>query len=117
MPPLETTTYRLDPVSEVAGPDEDLPRRVAAGVAHNVNNALAGVISYLELALRETEPGGAGHRCVGEALACAWRAAERVRRMAAFARGKDGHPHAAALFFPTLDDLADEPPGAGTRSV
>jgi signal transduction histidine kinase len=70
-----------------AGPDDEaLLRRVAANLAHNVNNALAGVISYLELASRAAEPDTTVHRRLTQGLQCAWRAAESVRRMVAFAR-------------------------------
>src|SRR5262245_54097221 len=89
MPPLETATYRVDPAPAQQGADcgaDALLRRVTANLAHNVNNALAGVISYLELGLREAGPGTEGQRHLAEALRCAWRAAERVRRMVAFAR-------------------------------
>ncbi|HEX5271505.1 MAG TPA: HAMP domain-containing sensor histidine kinase [Gemmataceae bacterium] len=67
------------------GPAE-LPRRVTAALAHNVNNALTGVIGHLELALREAEPGSPLHARLGLALGGAFRAAERVRRTVAFAR-------------------------------
>src|SRR5690242_13961144 len=98
MPPLEATTYRVDPVSGVgfAGPDEDtLPRRLAACLAHNVNNSLAGVISYLELALREADQAGAVRQRLREAMHCAYRAAERVRRTVAFARRPEVHVQSA----------------------
>src|SRR5439155_5405025 len=96
MPALETTSYRVDPVlADTGADDEALLRRVAAKLAHNVNNALAGVISYLELALREAEPGTTLHRRLTEGLQCAWRAAERVRRMVAFARRPEVRVHSA----------------------
>lgn len=93
MPPIETLTYRVDqppardPDRAADGPGSAvLLRRVAAGLAHNVNNALTGVIGYLELALREAEPGTPLHARLTEGLHCALRVAERVRRIVAFAR-------------------------------
>ena len=109
MPPLEKTSYRLDPMSGLGGAvadDDGLLRRVAAGLAHNVNNALAGVISYLELALRESEPGSAGHRRLADGLQCAWRAAESVRRMVAFARRPQIHTRSAVCLRQAADRAA-----------
>jgi signal transduction histidine kinase len=59
--------------------------RLAAGLAHTVNNALTGTVGYLELALREAPPGSemATHARAG--LACAHRAAEALRQVIAFA--------------------------------
>jgi signal transduction histidine kinase len=106
--------YRIDPAlpaGEAAPADSvarrdsaELLRRVTAGLAHNVNNALAGVIGYLELALREADAGSTLHARLTEGLHCALRAAERVRRMVAFARRPEAN-HASAV---CLRRVADE---------
>jgi signal transduction histidine kinase len=64
----------------------ELPRRVTAALAHNVNNALAAVIGHLELALREGDLEGLHHDRLTQALSCALRASDRVRCMVAFVR-------------------------------
>jgi signal transduction histidine kinase len=92
MPPIETLSYRVDraPAGDPDRPDDPGPaavlRRVAAGLAHNVNNSLTGVIAYLELALREADPGTPLHERLTDGLHCALRLAERVRRIVRFAR-------------------------------
>jgi signal transduction histidine kinase len=60
-------------------------RQLAASLAHNVNNALLGVIGSLELALRDAEPGGALCGRLQGSLACALRAADTVRQIVTFA--------------------------------
>ncbi len=83
----------------VNGADRDaaeLQRRLTAALAHNVNNALAAVIAYLELALGETEANSLLHARLAEGLRCALGAAERVRRRVAFARRPEAS-HAAAV--------------------
>ncbi len=59
-------------------------RRVTAGLAHNVNNALLGIIANLELSLRETPVGSETHARLGSALQVAECLGERVRRLVAF---------------------------------
>jgi len=126
MPPAKILAYRIDhqtapgeagPAAPVGGRDPaELLRRVTAVLAHNVNNALAGVIGYLELALREAEPGSSLHGRLSDGLRCALRVAERVRRMVAFARRPEARresavclrgaaehaAHRAAVEYPTL---------------
>lgn len=68
-------------------------RRLAATLAHNVNNALTGVIGYLELALGEAPAAGKLRMHLESSLACAHRAAEAVRRIVAFA-GRASLPEA-----------------------
>jgi signal transduction histidine kinase len=59
--------------------------RIAAGLAHTVNNALTGTIGYLELTLRRARPGSEMFNDVQAAIACAYRAAEALREVVAFA--------------------------------
>jgi signal transduction histidine kinase len=60
-----------------------LMRRLTASLAHNVNNALTGVIGYLELALRSPNESDG---CVRSGLDCAHEAADAVRRIVGCAR-------------------------------
>jgi len=66
-------------------PGDALLRRLAAGLAHNVNNALTGVVGCVELALRDCAPGTEAHRRLRDGLACAYRAADAVALVVAFA--------------------------------
>ena len=91
MPPLPP-----DPRA-TPGPDP-LLRNFAAGLAHNVNNALTGVIGCLDLALREATPGTGLHARLDTGLGCAYRAAEAVRRAVAFAfAARTGTPELVSL--------------------
>jgi signal transduction histidine kinase len=72
-------------VRRSASRPEPLLRSLAAGLAHNVNNPLLGVIGSLELALRKADPGTALRDLLLRSLACAHFAAEAVRRLVAFA--------------------------------
>ena len=56
-------------------------RRMAGCMAHHVNNALTGVIGYLELSLREASGKGNLHSHLQAGLACAYQAAETVKRL------------------------------------
>jgi signal transduction histidine kinase len=96
-------TCRVDhkPAAGAAAPEAprdsaELPRRVTAALAHNVNNALAAVVGHLELALREADPDSPLRARLAQGLGCVFRAAERVRRMVAFARRPEAS-RAAAL--------------------
>lgn len=64
---------------------ETLVRRLAANLAHNLNNSLTGAIGYLELALREAEPDSRLQDHLQRSLSCSFRVAEMVRRILAFA--------------------------------
>jgi signal transduction histidine kinase len=64
---------------------EVLLRRLANCLAHHVNNALTGVIGYLGLSLRDAAGKGHLHDHLQAGLACAYQAAEAVKRLAAFA--------------------------------
>src|SRR5712664_1899195 len=90
---LELTAVRADAAPHM--PPMDLPpqaahrcppdlRRVTAGLAHNVNNALLGIIANLELSLREIPEGSETHARLASALHVAERLGERVRRLVAF---------------------------------
>jgi signal transduction histidine kinase len=99
-----------------AEPDSDeLLRRVTAALAHNVNNALAGVIGSLELALTEANPEQPLHAGLGQVLRRALRAAEHVRRTVAFVRRPRAR-HATAVCLGAAAEqaalgLAAEPSG------
>lgn len=55
-------------------------RRMAASLAHHVNNALTGVIGYLELSLREAPGEGPLREHLTGSLHCVYQAAATVRR-------------------------------------
>ena len=55
--------------------------RLTAGLAHNVNNALTGVIGYLELAMGLPEPAADVDGYLHSSLDCAYQAADAVRRI------------------------------------
>ncbi len=61
-----------------------LLRRLGASLAHNVNNALTGVIGYLDLSLRSVTAGTEQEQHLRASLACAHRAADAVRRIVTF---------------------------------
>jgi hypothetical protein len=59
---------------------------LTADLAHNVNNALTGVIGYLELALQRPPLEADVDACVRAGLDCAYQAADAVRRIVGCAR-------------------------------
>jgi hypothetical protein len=63
-----------------------LLRRLTANLAHNVNNALTGVIGYLEMALHQPEAPAEVGACIRSGLECAHQAADAVRRIVGCAR-------------------------------
>jgi signal transduction histidine kinase len=81
--PSHPTLEPIVPAAD-AGADPAL-RRLAAGLAHNVNNALTGVIGYLELALGEVPADSEQAAHLRNSLSCAFRAADTVRRIVTFA--------------------------------
>ena len=84
--------------SEVEHAEKDgLLRRLGGSLSHHVNNALAGVIGHLELALRQAEPGTAVHDHLRSSLACACKAADIVKRIVAFACRSPGEVSAGPL--------------------
>jgi signal transduction histidine kinase len=80
-------------------------RRLAGSLAHNVNNALTGVIGYVELGLRHSTPGTELHKHLNAGLTCAHRAAESVKRVLAFAFRATGPGAMAPL---ALLDVAEQ---------
>src|SRR5260370_28828033 len=66
-------------------PIDPVVRRMAASLAHNVNNALTGVIGHLELALRETPPESSLERHLNNSLRGASAIAGMVRRIVGYA--------------------------------
>ena len=91
-------------VVDAPGPDV-LMRRLTASLAHNVNNALTGVIGYLELALQSSEAPAEAGACVRSGLECAYQAADAVRCIVGCARRiTEAEPLAAQ----SLRRLADE---------
>jgi signal transduction histidine kinase len=79
--------------------------RLAACLAHHVNNSLTGVIGYLELSLRDVGSKGNHHGHLQEGLSCAYQAAEIVKRLVAFASEKKA---AARLAPVSLRQLAEQ---------
>jgi signal transduction histidine kinase len=59
--------------------------RLAASLAHNVNNALTGIIGHLELALHETPPESPLGRHLDDSLRGACRIADIIRRIVGYA--------------------------------
>jgi signal transduction histidine kinase len=76
MCPLSTESTPLPAPPDTGSP---LLHRLAASLAHNVNNALTGAIGYLELSLRNVAAGSEQEHYLRASLACAYRAAEAVR--------------------------------------
>jgi len=60
--------------------------QLAGGVAHDFNNLLQVILGFGELALAESEPGGAVHDGVDQMLSAGKRAAALVRQLLAFSR-------------------------------
>lgn len=87
---------------------EVLLRRLTASLAHNVNNALTGVIGYLELALRRPEAPAEVGACVRSGLECAHQAADAVRRIVGCARRiSDAEPPAPHSLRRLAEEAAD----------
>jgi signal transduction histidine kinase len=100
-----------------AAPGEAPLRRLAAGLAHNVNNALTGVVGCLELALRHCPPGAEAHPHLQNGLACAYRAADAVRRIVAFAAHTASAEPAGPLSLRAVAEHAAEHLKAEARGV
>ena len=60
--------------------------QLAGGLAHDLNNVLAPILSYAGLALEELPAGSETHRDLVEVVEAAQRARDLVRRLLAFAR-------------------------------
>jgi signal transduction histidine kinase len=87
----------------VVGPDA--LRRLGGCLAHHVNNALTGVVGYLELALRAAPPAGPVTDHLRSALHCAHQAADTVKRVVSFASRA---PAAEALAPVSLREAAEQ---------
>src|SRR5262245_1960588 len=93
-----------EPAAGISANPDPVLRRLAASLAHNVNNALTGVIGYLELALRDAEPGTALQERLQGSLKCAFQVAVTVRRIVTFAL----RPPADVVLVPlSLRELAE----------
>ena len=113
MTPVELPKYRLDSAAP-AGDAEGAAKgetsappsvsRLAASLAHNVNNGLLGVIGYLELALRAAPAGEARDHLEG-ALRGSMLLAQRIRRITAFAARPEAAQARAAV---SLSGLATD---------
>src|SRR5947199_5665624 len=81
---------------------------LTASLAHNVNNALTGVIGYLELALQRPEAPAEVGACIRSGLECAHEAADAVRRIVGCAR-RIGQAESPALhsLHRLVEDAAD----------
>jgi signal transduction histidine kinase len=98
-------TVAPPPECGTSPPPEVLLRRLAAALAHHVNNALTGVVGYLDLALLSAAPAAEREEYLRSGLVCAHRAAETVRRIVTFA----GRVHETGVAVPLcLRVLADE---------
>jgi signal transduction histidine kinase len=102
-----------------SGPSPDvLLRRLAAALAHHVNNALTGVVGYLDLALLGATPAAEREQYLRGGLECAHRAAETVRRIVTFAGRVHETGVAVALCLRVLaDEAARSLRGRGTPAL
>ncbi len=66
--------------------------KVAGGVAHDFNNMLTAILSYVDLQLTTLPEGGTGRRYAEGIRAAAERAAETTQQLLAFCRGHDLRP-------------------------
>jgi signal transduction histidine kinase len=99
----------FSPAAQAAVPGTGgLLRRLAASLAHNVNNALTGVIGYLELAQRQTPPETEVHHHLEASLTCAYQAAEAVKRIVTFACRDPGTETLQTLSLRALVERAAE---------
>ncbi|HZY86954.1 MAG TPA: HAMP domain-containing sensor histidine kinase [Gemmataceae bacterium] len=102
-----------------AGPDT--LRRLGGSLAHHVNNALTGVVGYLELALRAAPPAGPARDHLLAALRCAHQAADTVKRIVSFACHAPTAERTAPVSLRELAEQAAErlrlqaPPGVGVE--
>ena len=86
-------------------------RRLGESLAHHLNNALTGVMGFLELALHEAPADDESARQLQAALLCAARAAEIVRRLVRFACRPEQCEPAKAVDLRALADAAADPGG------
>lgn len=88
----------------LAAESERVLRSFSAALAHNVNNALTGVIGYLELALRQAPPNSELIDHLENSLLCAFRAAGNVQQIVDFSLKA---PSAEPLVVLSLRELAE----------
>ena len=99
----------------------DALRRLGGSLAHHVNNALTGVVGYLELALRQAPPAGPVTDHLLAALRCAHQAADTVKRIVNFASRAPAPEALAPLSLRELAEQAAErarllaPPGVAVE--
>lgn len=65
-------------------------RRIAGGLAHEVNNALLPIITFGELTMEHVEPGGTAHKNLERIVQAGNRCAEAVARVTEFAHADAG---------------------------
>jgi two-component system sporulation sensor kinase A len=80
--PAQHPAVPAEPPTDVAG---EVLRRLAGCLAHHVNNALTGVIGYLELSLRGLSARSPVTEHLQASLDCAYQAASAVKRIVVFA--------------------------------
>jgi len=78
---LETTHHQLVQTEKIASLG-----RMAAGVAHEINNPLAGILIYAELLARELEPGSIVRENVDIVIGQTMRCQQIVQRLLDFSR-------------------------------
>jgi signal transduction histidine kinase len=88
--------------------DSELLRRLAACLAHHVNNALTGVIGHLELALLGVPLPSSVQVHLQASLSCAFQAAAAVRRIVTFAQRTPPPPASGSLSLAALAEHSAE---------
>jgi PAS domain S-box-containing protein len=66
---------------------------LAGGIAHDFNNLLYAIIGFCELSMEDAAPDTDQRKSLLEAIACAQRAADLVRRILTFARQSEVEKH------------------------
>jgi len=97
-----------DRSSDPAEADGELLRQLAGCLAHNVNNALTGVIGYLELGLRSLSARVPAVDHLQASLDCAFQAAGAVKRIVTFACRPEILPPRQLLSLAALVEQVDE---------
>jgi signal transduction histidine kinase len=87
----------------LAAESERVLRSFSAALAHHVNNALTGVIGYLELALRQAPADSELKDHLENSLECAFRAADNVQQIVDFSLNP---PSAEPLVVLSLREVA-----------
>jgi PAS domain S-box-containing protein len=76
---------------------------LAGGIAHDLNNALAGIIGFAEMVLEDTAPDSPDHRRLTLVLKAAHRGRDLVKQILLFSR--QGEPHRRPV---TLVEVVEE---------